>query len=36
VAGTKRGRRGQPLEEVRRTRDEIAHRVDALVAELDQ
>jgi arsenate reductase len=28
--------RGRPLEEVRRTRDEIAHRVDALVAELDQ
>jgi arsenate reductase len=27
--------RGQPLEEVRRIRDEIATRVDALVAELD-
>jgi arsenate reductase len=27
--------KGRPLEEVRRTRDEIARRVDALVAELD-
>jgi protein-tyrosine-phosphatase len=27
--------RGRPLEEVRRTRDEIAERVEALVAELD-
>ncbi|HEY4779308.1 MAG TPA: arsenate reductase ArsC [Solirubrobacterales bacterium] len=27
--------KGQPLEEVRRTRDEIARRVDALAAELD-
>ena len=26
--------KGQPIDEVRATRDEIAHRVDALVAEL--